>query len=63
MIRTNLKERIEDTILSKNLGISSHFNRNEIEKLLKLHNKGINNTKPIWSIYILFKTFERLAKC
>jgi len=63
MIRTNLKERIEDTVLSKNLGISSHFNRNEIEKLLKLHYKGINNTKPIWSIYILFKTFERLAKC
>tara|TARA_B100000686_G_scaffold149590_1_gene156867 strand:+ start:30869 stop:32740 length:1872 start_codon:yes stop_codon:yes gene_type:complete len=63
MIRTNLKEKIEDTILSKNLGISNFFNSNEIEKLLKLHNKGINNTKPIWSIYILFKTYERLAKC
>ena len=63
MIRGSLKEKIEDTILSKNINISSYFNRIEIENLLKQHYKGINNTKPIWNIYMLFKTFERLAKC
>ena len=63
MIRGSLKEKIEDTLLSKNLDISNYFNREQIEKLIQQHHKGINNTKPIWSIYILYKTFERLAKC
>ena len=63
MIRGSLKEKIEDTLLSKNLYISNYFNREQIEKLIQQHHKGINNTKPIWSIYILYKTFERLAKC
>lgn len=62
MLRGGLKERVEDAILSKNMFISIFLNREEIERLLKQHNKGINNAKPIYSIYILFKTFERLAK-
>ena len=62
MMRGVLKEKIEDTLLSSNNIISEFFNRNYIEKTLADHNKGIDNRKPIWSIYMLYKASEKLSK-
>ena len=63
MIRGPLKEKIEDTLLSSNNMVSEFFDRKNIEKLLKDHEKGIDNRKPIWAIYMLYKTSENLSKC
>ena len=62
MIRGPLKERIEDTLLSNSYPVSKYFNKPELEKLLKNHFQGIDNRKPIWAIYMLYKNTERLAK-
>jgi len=63
MIRGPLKEKIEDTLLSSNNMVSEFFDRKNIEKILKDHEKGIDNRKPIWAIYMLYKTSENLSKC
>ena len=62
MLRGPLKEKVEDTLLSTNYLISKYFNRSELENLLKNHFKGIDNRKPIWAIYMLYKNTERLSK-
>ena len=62
MIRGPLKERIEDTLLSNSYPVSKYFNKPELEKLLKNHFQGIDNRKPIWAIYMLYKNTERLSK-
>ena len=62
MLRGPLKEKVEDTLLSTNYLISKYFNRSELESLLKNHFKGIDNRKPIWAIYMLYKNTERLSK-
>ena len=38
------------------------FNRKNIEKTLKDHEKGIDNRKPIWATYMLFKAADSLTK-
>ena len=63
MIRGPLKEKIEDTLLSNNILISRYFNKEKLEILLKDHSRGIDNRKPIWAIYMLYKNIERLLKC
>jgi asparagine synthase (glutamine-hydrolysing) len=60
MMRGSLKEKIEDTLLSKNNSLDGIFNRTNIEKTLKEHWNGIDNRKPIWAMYILHKVSERL---
>ena len=62
MIRGPLKEKIEDTLLSSDNKVSQYFNKPAIETLLANHSKGIDNRKPIWAIYMLYKTTERLSK-
>ena len=62
MLRGPLKEKVEDTLLSTNGSISKYFNRPVLENLLKNHFKGIDNRKPIWAIYMLYKSTERLSK-
>ena len=62
MLRGPLKEKVEDTLLSTNYLVSKYFNRSELESLLKSHFKGIDNRKPIWAIYMLYKNTERLSK-
>ena len=62
MIRGPLKERIEDTLLSSSYPVSKYFNKTALEELLKNHFKGIDNRKPIWAIYMLYKNTERLSK-
>ena len=60
MMRGALKEKIEDTLLSKNNALDGIFNRTNIEKTLKEHWDGIDNRKPIWAMYMLHKVSERL---
>jgi len=62
MMRESLKEKIEDTLLSSNIKLDHIFDRKNIELLLKDHWKGIDNRKPIWAIYMLHKTTEKLIK-
>tara|TARA_B100001059_G_C17826929_1_gene581983 strand:- start:1076 stop:2956 length:1881 start_codon:yes stop_codon:yes gene_type:complete len=62
MMRGPLKEKIEDTLLSSNNNMSDFFERKNIEKTLKSHQGGIDNRKPIWAIYMLYKAAERLSK-
>jgi len=62
MIRGPLKERIEDTLLSSSYPASQYFNKTELERLIKNHSRGIDNRKPIWAIYMLYKNTERLSK-
>jgi len=62
MIRGPLKEKIQDTLLSKSYPVSQYFNKPELEKLLNNHFQGIDNRKPIWAIYMLYKNTERLSK-
>lgn len=62
MIRGPLKERITDTLLSSSYPISNYFNKPELNKLLTNHFNGIDNRKPIWAIYMLYKNTERLSK-
>ena len=62
MIRGPLKEKIEETLLSEKLPVSDYFNKTKLEKLLTDHFNGIDNRKPIWAIYMLYKNTERLLK-
>ena len=62
MIRGPLKERVEDTLLSSSYPVSKYFDKSKLESLIKNHSKGIDNRKPIWAIYMLYKNTERLAK-
>lgn len=62
MIRGPLKQRIEDTLLSTSYPVSKYFNKSKLENLIKNHSKGIDNRKPIWAIYMLYKNTERLRK-
>jgi len=62
MIRGPLKEKIEETLLSDKLPVSDYFNKTKLEKLLTNHFNGIDNRKPIWAIYMLYKNTERLLK-
>ena len=60
MMRGPLKEKIEDTLLSRNNSLDDIFDRKNVEKILKDHWNGIDNRKPIWAMYMLFKATERL---
>ena len=62
MIRGPLKEKVEDTLLCSHNLVSDFFDRNNIEKTLKNHEKGIDNRKPIWATYMLYKAAESLSK-
>ena len=61
MMRGPLKEKIEDTLLSRNNSLDVIFDRKNVEKILKEHWNGIDNRKPIWAMYMLHKTTERLT--
>lgn len=62
MIRGPLKEKIADTLMSSSYPVSDYFNKTQLNKLLSNHFKGIDNRKPIWAIYMLYKNTERLSK-
>ena len=60
MLRTELKEKVFDTLVSKNAKISSFTNPLILKKILDNHSKGIDNRKTIWSLYILEHSIKNL---
>ena len=53
-IRNELSEYVNDTILDKSILELGLFNKNQIEKMLVLHNKRLFDYGPqIWSIFIM----------
>jgi len=62
MMRGPLKEKIADTLLSTNNELSNYFDVKNVEKVLKKHWNGLDNRKPLWAMYILYKNFEKLSK-
>ena len=62
MMRGPLREKISDTLLSKNNEISNYFNIKNVENILNKHWNGIDNRKPIWAMYVLYKNYENISK-
>ena len=62
MMRGPLKEKISDTLLSNSNEISNYFNIKNIEKILNKHWDGLDNRKPIWAMYMLYKNYENISK-
>ena len=62
MLRTSLRDRVTDNLLSESSSISSIFNKKYVEKLLYEHGKGRDHKKKIWAIYILEKCLQNIAK-
>ena len=61
MLRTSLRDRVTDNLLSESSSISSIFNKKYVEKLLYEHGKGRDHKKKIWAIYILEKCLQNIA--
>ena len=62
MLRTSLKNKVSDTLLSNNAKILEFVNKEKLSKILDGHNKGKDNRKMIWSLYILEKCIENNLK-
>ena len=61
MLRSSLREKVSDTLLSKNNNISSLVEKSYIQKILKKHQRKLDYRKQIWSLYILEKTLENYS--
>ncbi|MEC6996836.1 MAG: asparagine synthase (glutamine-hydrolyzing) [Pseudomonadota bacterium] len=62
MLRTSLKNKVSDTLLSNNAKILEFVNKEKLSKILDGHYKGKDNRKMIWSLYILEKCIENNLK-
>ena len=62
MLRTSLKNKVSDTLLSNNAKVLEFVNKEKLSKILDDHNKGKDNRKMIWSLYILEKCIENNLK-
>ena len=52
--RKELKDYVGDILLSKNSSLLKYFNYNEINNIVKYHNKGIRDfSAKIWSLLFL----------
>ena len=58
MLRTPLKEKVSDTLTSNKTRILEFVDKKEIKNMLNSHNKGIDNRKMIWSLYMLEKSIN-----
>ena len=58
MLRSSLKEKVSDTLTSTKTKVLDFINKEKLKKILEDHNKGIDNRKIIWSLYILEKCME-----
>ena len=62
MLRTSLKNKVSDTLLSNNAKVLEFVKKEKLSKILDGHNKGKDNRKMIWSLYILEKCIENNLK-
>ena len=58
MLRTSLKEKVNDTLTSNKAKVLEFTDKNKIKNLLDSHNKGHDNRKMIWSLYMLEKSIN-----
>ena len=58
MLRTSLKEKVADTLTSNKTKILEFVDKKEIKNMLNSHNKGKDNRKMIWSLYMLEKSIN-----
>ena len=58
MLRSSLKEKVSETLTSTKTKVLEFINKEKLKKILEDHNKGIDNSKIIWSLYILEKCME-----
>ena len=58
MLRTSLKEKVNDTLISNKAKVLEFADKNKIKNLLDSHNKGHDNRKMIWSLYMLEKSIN-----
>ena len=62
MLRTSLKNKVSDTLLSNNAKVLEFVNKEKLSKILDDHYRGKDNRKMIWSLYILEKCIENNLK-
>ncbi|MGE5271879.1 MAG: asparagine synthase (glutamine-hydrolyzing) [Thiohalocapsa sp.] len=56
LLRTLLRERVEDVLLSESNPVADWFARAAIERLLREHNAGrSDHGKKLWALYVLFR--------
>ena len=58
MLRTSLKEKVFDTLTSDRTRILEFVDKKELKNMLDSHNKGLDNRKMIWSLYMLEKSIN-----
>ena len=56
MLRTNLKEKVYTTLMSRNAKIHAFTSKKTLQDILEKHYDGHDNRKIIWSLYILEKS-------
>ena len=60
LLRTLLRERCTDTILSRGNPVAAWFDRAELERLLRQHMSGAqDHGKRLWALHILFTVAGR----
>jgi asparagine synthase (glutamine-hydrolysing) len=61
LLRSNLREQVESVLRDKNNSMSSMFNMNYIEGILKEHMAGTrDHRKKIWSLFVLFSMDKKI---
>ena len=62
MLRTTLRNKVSDTLTSSSAKVLEFVKKDKLIKLLDSHNKGKDNRKMIWSLYILEKSIQNNFK-
>ena len=60
MLRGALKEKVTDTLTSNSASILNFTNKKALNNILEKHEKGFDNRKMIWSLYILEKSIKNV---
>ena len=58
MLRTSLRAKVFDTLTSNKTRILEFVDKKALKSMLNSHNKGIDNRKMIWSLYMLEKSIN-----
>ena len=58
MLRTSLKEKVNETLTSNKTKILEFVDKNQIKNILNSHYQGQDNRKMIWSLYMLEKSIN-----
>jgi len=60
LLRTSLRERLCDTVLSRSNPAAAWFRHQELERLVQMHLTGArDHGKPLWALHVLFTVAGR----